>query len=93
MTDIKSKRVSLKHMSEEEKTEHRKKQNREYQAKRRLNPEFAESQRQLMRTYRKTDKYKEYNRKHCAENYQKTKDSIKELKLLKLQVQQLLEKC
>ena len=81
MSDIKSKRVSLKDMNEEERKEHRRKQNREYQAKKRLDPEFAESQRQLMRNYRKTEKYKEYNRKHCAENYQKTKDTIQELKL------------
>lgn len=81
MTDIKPNRVSVKNMSEEEKKEHRRKQNREYQAKKRLDPEFAESQRQLMRNYRQTDKYKEYNKKHCAENYQKTKDTIQELKL------------
>lgn len=81
MTDIKPNRVSVKNMSEEAKKEHRRKQNREYQAKKRLDPEFAESQRQLMRNYRKTDKYKEYNKKHCAENYQKTKDTIQELKL------------
>lgn len=81
MTDIKPNRVSVKNMSEEEKKEHRRKQNREYQAKKRLDPEFAESQRQLMRNYRQTDKYKEYNKKHCAENYKKTKDTIQELKL------------
>ena len=81
MSDIKPNRVSVKNMNEEEKKEHRRKQNREYQAKKRLEPEFAEKQRQLMRNYRQTDKYKEYNKKHCAENYQKTKDTIKELKL------------
>ena len=81
MTDIKPNRVSVKNMNEEEKKEHRRKQNREYQAKKRLEPEFAEKQRQLMRNYRQTDKYKEYNKKHCAENYQKTKDTIQELKL------------
>tara|TARA_Y100000389_G_scaffold203471_1_gene251992 strand:+ start:2382 stop:2648 length:267 start_codon:yes stop_codon:yes gene_type:complete len=80
MTDIKQ-RVSVKDMNEEQKKEHRRKQNREYQAKKRLDPEFAEKQRQLMRNYRQTDKYKEYNKKHCAENYQKTKDTIRELKL------------
>ena len=80
MTDIKQ-RVSVKDMNEEQKKEHRRKQNREYQAKKRLDPEFAEKQRQLMRNYRQTDKYKEYNKKHCTENYQKTKDTIRELKL------------
>ena len=34
-----------------------------------------------MRNYRQTEKYKEYNKKHCAENYQKTKDTIRDLKL------------
>ena len=81
MSDIKPNRVSVKDMNEEQKKEHRRKQNREYQAKKRLEPEFAEKQRQLMRNYRQTDKYKEYNKKHCAENYQKTKDTIRELKL------------
>ena len=81
MSDIKPNRVSVKNMNEEEKKEHRRKQNREYQAKKRLQPEFAEKQRQLMRNYRQTDKYKEYNKKHCADNYQKTKDTIRELKL------------
>lgn len=81
MADIKHKRVSLKDMNEEERKEHRRKQNREYQAKKRLDPEFAESQRQLMRNYRQTEKYKEYNKKHCAEHYQKTKDTIQELRL------------
>ena len=81
MSDIKPNRVSVKDMNEEQKKEHRKKQNREYQAKKRLDPQFAEKQRQLMRNYRQTDKYKEYNKKHCAENYQKTKDTIQELKL------------
>ena len=75
------KRVSVKDMNEEEKKEHRRKQNREYQAKKRQDPEFAESQRQLMRNYRKTEKYKEYNKIHCAEHYKKTKDTIAELKL------------
>ncbi len=81
MSDIKPNRVSVKDMNEEEKKEHRRKQNREYQAKKRLDPQFAEKQRQLMRNYRQTDKYKEYNKKHCAENYQKTKDTIRDLKL------------
>ena len=81
MSDIKPNRVSVKNMHEEEKKEHRRKQNREYQAKKRLQPEFAEKQRQLMRNYRQTDKYKEYNKKYCADNYQKTKDTIRELKL------------
>ena len=81
MSDIKPNRVSVKNMNEEEKKEHRRKQNREYQAKKRLDPQFAEKQRQLMRNYRQTDKYKEYNKKHCADNYQKTKDTIRELKL------------
>ena len=81
MSDIKPNRVSVKDMNEEQKKEHRKKQNREYQAKKRLDPQFAEKQRQLMRNYRQTDKYKEYNKKHCADNYQKTKDTIRELKL------------
>tara|TARA_R100000908_G_scaffold48003_1_gene23822 strand:+ start:12416 stop:12685 length:270 start_codon:yes stop_codon:yes gene_type:complete len=81
MTDIKPNRVSVKDMNEEQKKEHRRKQNREYQAKKRLDPEFAEKQRQLMRNYRQTEKYKEYNKKHCAENYQKTKDTIRDLKL------------
>ena len=81
MSGIKHNRVSVKNMNEDEKKEHRRKQNREYQAKKRLEPEFAEKQRQLMRNYRQTDKYKEYNKKHCADNYQKTKDTIRELKL------------
>ena len=81
MSGIKHNRVSVKNMNEDEKKEHRRKQNREYQAKKRLDPDFAESQRQLMRNYRQTDKYKEYNKKHCADNYQKTKDTIRELKL------------
>ena len=33
MTDIKHNRVSVKNMNEDEKKEHRRKQNREYQAK------------------------------------------------------------
>ena len=81
MTDIKPNRISVKDMNEEQKKEHRRKQNREYQAKKRLEPEFAETKRQLMRNYRQTDKYKEYNKKPCADNYQKTKDTIQELKL------------
>lgn len=73
-------RVSLKNLSEEEKKERKKIQQREYMAKRRLDPDFAESQRQLMRNYRQTDKYREYNKEHCAKLYIKRKETIKELK-------------
>lgn len=73
-------RVSLKGLSEEEKKERKKIQQREYMAKRRLDPDFAESQRQLMRNYRQTDKYREYNKEHCAKLYIKRKETIKELK-------------
>lgn len=73
-------RVSLKGLSEEDKKERKKIQQREYMAKRRLDPDFAESQRQLMRNYRQTDKYREYNKEHCAKLYIKRKETIKELK-------------
>lgn len=77
---VKQTRVSLKGLSEEEKKERKKIQQREYMAKRRLDPDFAESQRQLMRNYRQTDKYREYNKEHCAKLYIKHKETIKELK-------------
>ena len=80
MTDTKV-RASLKGMSEEDKKEYRKMKNREYMARRRQDPEFAESQRQLMRNYRQGDTYKKYNKIHCAEHYTKTKNTIQELKL------------
>lgn len=77
---VKQTRVSLKGLSEEDKKERKKIQQREYMAKRRLDPDFAESQRQLMRNYRQTDKYREYNKEHCAKLYIKRKETIKELK-------------
>lgn len=80
MEATKQKRVSLKGLTDEEKKERKKIQQREYMAKRRLDPDFAESQRQLMRNYRQTDKYKEYNKDHNAKFYIKRKETIKDLK-------------
>ena len=73
-------RVSLKDLTDEQKKERKKIKQREYMAKRRLDPDFAESQRQLMRNYRQTEKYKEYNKEHCAKLYLKRKETIKDLK-------------
>lgn len=77
-------RMSLKGMSDEEKKERKKVMMREYMLKRRHeDPQFAAQQRELMKNYRQTDKYKEYmkenNKDNCAKQYVKRKETIREL--------------
>ena len=80
-------RVSLKGMSDEEKKERKKMQQREYMANRRKqDPEFAAKQKEFVRQHKKNlracpeylDKEKTYNKMY----YEKRKREYEEMKLL-----------
>ena len=63
MAEVKSKRVSLKDMTLDELKEHKRKQNREYMAKRmKEDPEFAKKQKELQKKWRQTPEVKEKER-------------------------------
>jgi len=80
MLDKKKRNTKLSNMTDEEKLEHKRKQMREYMAKRKeSDPEFANKQKEYVKKNNQTkylDKRREYNKTY----YERKKNSINELK-------------
>ena len=87
MWDIKNVRASVKDMTEEEKKEHKRKQMREYMARRKLeDPEFLEKQREYNRNRSKKREYNPEKSQYHRDYYRKKRD---ELLTLKSRIQEL----
>lgn len=70
-------RVSVKDMSEEEKKEHKRKQMREYMAKRKLqDPAFLEKQREYNRNRPKKREYNPARSEYHRDYYRKKRDEL-----------------
>ena len=70
-------RVSVKDMSEEDKKEHKRRQMREYMAKRKLqDPEFMEKQREYNRNRQKKREYNPENSQYHRDYYRKKRDEL-----------------
>ena len=81
MSDIKPIRASLKDMTEEEKKEHKRKQMREYMAKRKSqDPKFLEKQREYNRNRSKKREYNPANSQYHRDYYRKKRDELLRLK-------------
>lgn len=76
MSDKKT-RVSVKDMTDAERTEHKRKQMREYMAKRKLNdPEFLEKQREYNRNRSNKREYNPANSQYHRDYYRKKRDEL-----------------
>lgn len=83
MTDNKPMRKSakVKEMTEEEKKEHKRKQMRDYMAKRKLeDPEFLEKQREYNRNRSKKREYNPNNSEYHRDYYRKKRDELLNLR-------------
>jgi hypothetical protein len=81
MSGIKTNRACVKDMTEEEKKEHKRKQMREYMAKRKLqDPEFLEKQREYNRNRSKKREYNPENSAYHRDYYRKKRDELLSLK-------------
>lgn len=70
-------RVSVKDMSDDDKKEHKRKQMREYMAKRKLqDPEFLEKQREYNRNRQKKREYNPANSQYHRDYYRKRRDEL-----------------
>ena len=91
---VKQTRVSLKDMSDEEKKERKRVMMREYMAKRREDPIFADKQREVCRKNmtekRKDEDFNEKHRHYCMEYNKKKKEKMKSVLPL---LQRYFEKC